>query len=107
MNLFQAISRIKIKFLSKCIFEPNLGVLFDVITNVFFLSVFRRKYEEICAPRLDEFCFMTDNTYMKEDVCHFPFFLLLNRLFLIILNNNNNNNKKLIIIYILSHMNSE
>ncbi|XP_024183698.1 cyclin-A2-4 isoform X1 [Rosa chinensis] len=26
------------------------------------------KYEEICAPRLDEFCFMTDNTYTKEDV---------------------------------------
>lgn len=26
------------------------------------------KYEEICAPRVDEFCFITDNTYTKEEV---------------------------------------
>ncbi|XP_020581116.1 cyclin-A2-1-like isoform X2 [Phalaenopsis equestris] len=26
------------------------------------------KYEEICAPRVEEFCFITDNTYTKEDV---------------------------------------
>ncbi|KAG6409637.1 hypothetical protein SASPL_127678 [Salvia splendens] len=26
------------------------------------------KYEEICAPRVDEFCFITDNTYKKEEV---------------------------------------
>ncbi|CAI9755630.1 unnamed protein product [Fraxinus pennsylvanica] len=26
------------------------------------------KYEEICAPRVDEFCFITDNTYAKEEV---------------------------------------
>lgn len=29
----------------------------------------RRKYEEICAPRVEEFCFITDNTYAKEEVC--------------------------------------
>ncbi|KAI4376159.1 hypothetical protein MLD38_013949 [Melastoma candidum] len=26
------------------------------------------KYEEICAPRVDEFCFITDNTYTREEV---------------------------------------
>ncbi|XVF88196.1 hypothetical protein PTKIN_Ptkin19aG0030800 [Pterospermum kingtungense] len=26
------------------------------------------KYEEICAPRLEEFCFITDNTYTKGEV---------------------------------------
>ncbi|XP_012484923.1 cyclin-A2-4 [Gossypium raimondii] len=26
------------------------------------------KYEEICAPRVEEFCFITDNTYTKEEV---------------------------------------
>ncbi|KAK2990914.1 hypothetical protein RJ640_028691, partial [Escallonia rubra] len=27
------------------------------------------KYEEICAPRVEEFCFITDNTYKREEVC--------------------------------------
>ncbi|KAG8375513.1 hypothetical protein BUALT_Bualt10G0107600 [Buddleja alternifolia] len=26
------------------------------------------KYEEICAPRVEKFCFITDNTYTKEEV---------------------------------------
>lgn len=26
------------------------------------------KYEEICAPRVEELCFITDNTYMREEV---------------------------------------
>ncbi|CAA0810615.1 Unknown protein [Striga hermonthica] len=26
------------------------------------------KYEEICAPRVEDFCFITDNTYTKEEV---------------------------------------
>ncbi|CAA0838543.1 Unknown protein [Striga hermonthica] len=26
------------------------------------------KYEEICAPHVEEFCFITDNTYTKEEV---------------------------------------
>ncbi|CAA2997871.1 cyclin-A2-2-like isoform X1 [Olea europaea subsp. europaea] len=26
------------------------------------------KYEEICPPRVEEFCFITDNTYTKEEV---------------------------------------
>ena len=26
------------------------------------------KYEEICAPRVEEFCFITDNTYTKNQV---------------------------------------
>ncbi|XP_073059707.1 cyclin-A1-4-like [Primulina eburnea] len=26
------------------------------------------KYEEICAPQVEEFCYITDNTYFKEDV---------------------------------------
>ena len=27
-----------------------------------------RKYEEICAPRVEDFCFITDSTYTKEEV---------------------------------------
>ncbi|KAF3974247.1 hypothetical protein ACB098_12G118300 [Castanea mollissima] len=26
------------------------------------------KYEEICAPTVDEFCYITDNTYLKDEV---------------------------------------
>eukprot|EP01018_Ginkgo_biloba_P024272 Gb_09733 [translate_table: standard] len=26
------------------------------------------KYEEICAPHVDEFCYITDNTYTREEV---------------------------------------
>ncbi|KAK8664218.1 hypothetical protein V6N13_084016 [Hibiscus sabdariffa] len=26
------------------------------------------KYEEICAPHVEEFCFITDNTYVREEV---------------------------------------
>ncbi|GER32167.1 cyclin, partial [Striga asiatica] len=28
------------------------------------------KYEEIYAPSVEEFCFITDNTYTKDEVCH-------------------------------------
>ncbi|XP_038698842.1 cyclin-A1-4-like [Tripterygium wilfordii] len=28
------------------------------------------KYEEICPPGVDEFCYITDNTYQKEEVLH-------------------------------------
>ena len=27
-----------------------------------------RKYEEICAPQVEEFCYITDNTYFKDEV---------------------------------------
>ncbi|CAN1240176.1 CYCA1-2 [Linum grandiflorum] len=26
------------------------------------------KYEEICAPQVEEFCYITDNTYFKDEV---------------------------------------
>jgi hypothetical protein len=29
---------------------------------------FCRKYEEICAPQVEEFCYITDNTYRREEV---------------------------------------
>ena len=32
-----------------------------------------RKYEEICAPQVEEFCYITDNTYTREEVGHNPF----------------------------------
>lgn len=40
----------------------------DLIFNVVFLFMSCRKYEEICAPRVEEFCFITDNTYSREEV---------------------------------------
>ena len=38
------------------------------IFNCFFSLTFNRKYEEICAPRVEEFCLMTDNTYTRDQV---------------------------------------
>ncbi|KAM7260280.1 hypothetical protein ACFE04_016021 [Oxalis oulophora] len=38
--------------------DPNIGIL----------RIAYRKYEEICAPKVKEFCFITDNTYTKEEV---------------------------------------
>ncbi|KAL0330798.1 UNVERIFIED_CONTAM: Cyclin-A2-1 [Sesamum angustifolium] len=35
------------------------------------------KYEEICAPRVEEFCFITDNTYTKEEVMFKLFTVLI------------------------------
>ncbi|MCD7453408.1 hypothetical protein HAX54_020824 [Datura stramonium] len=35
------------------------------------------KYEEMCAPRVEEFCFITDNAYMKSEVEYFSFKLSL------------------------------
>jgi len=37
------------------------------------------KYEEICAPQVEEFCYITDNTYRREEVCTvtFPVFDLI------------------------------
>ena len=27
------------------------------------------KYEEISPPNVEDFCYITDNTYMKQEVC--------------------------------------
>ncbi|EEF45957.1 cyclin A, putative [Ricinus communis] len=51
------------RFLSKNFIEKQrlqlLGVTCMLIAS---------KYEEICAPRVEEFCFITDNTYTKRQV---------------------------------------
>jgi len=28
-----------------------------------------RKYEEISPPNVEDFCYITDNTYTKQEVC--------------------------------------
>jgi cyclin-A len=33
-----------------------------------FLVVMSRKYEEITPPHVEDFCYITDNTYTKEEV---------------------------------------
>lgn len=38
-------------------------------THVAFCIMTCRKYEEICAPRAEEFCFITDNAYTRGEVC--------------------------------------
>ncbi|KAE8657936.1 Cyclin-A2-1 [Hibiscus syriacus] len=35
------------------------------------------KYEEICAPRVEEFCFITDNTYTRGEVWFFSYYLYI------------------------------
>lgn len=51
------------RFLSKNYIEKQrlqlLGVTCMLIAS---------KYEEICAPHVEEFCFITDNTYTREEV---------------------------------------
>ena len=32
------------------------------------LDYIDRKYEEICAPQVEEFCYITDNTYFRDEV---------------------------------------
>lgn len=34
-----------------------------------------RKYEEISPPHVEEFCYITDNTYKKEEVMFIYLFL--------------------------------
>ncbi|CAN8320650.1 unnamed protein product [Cochlearia groenlandica] len=34
------------------------------------------KYEEICAPQVEEFCYITDNTYLKDEVLDMEFAVL-------------------------------
>ncbi|KAK7320716.1 hypothetical protein VNO77_30445 [Canavalia gladiata] len=51
------------RFLSRSLIQKQrlqlLGVACMLIAS---------KYEEICAPRVEEFCFITDNTYAKPEV---------------------------------------
>ncbi|KAK3134545.1 hypothetical protein QOZ80_6AG0550560 [Eleusine coracana subsp. coracana] len=51
------------RFLSRNYMERQRLQLLG-ITSMLIVS----KYEEICAPRVDEFCFITDNTYTKAEV---------------------------------------
>jgi cyclin-A len=42
--------------------------VFDLLyLNLCYLNIIR-KYEEICAPQVEEFCYITDNTYFKDEV---------------------------------------
>ncbi|KAL3641230.1 hypothetical protein CASFOL_016198 [Castilleja foliolosa] len=40
----------------------------EIIMNTFENFPLEVKYEEICAPQVEEFCYITDNTYFKEEV---------------------------------------
>ncbi|KAG8381884.1 hypothetical protein BUALT_Bualt05G0019200 [Buddleja alternifolia] len=51
------------RFLSKTYIEKQKLQLVGVTC-----MLIASKYEEICAPRVEEFCFITDNTYTKEEV---------------------------------------
>lgn len=42
-----------------------------------FVCVVNRKYEEITPPHVEELCYITDNTYTKEEV---RFLFLFSRL---------------------------
>lgn len=39
------------------------------LINCCFDNVTCRKFEEITPPHVEDFCYMTDNTYTKEEVC--------------------------------------
>ncbi|CAH2044414.1 unnamed protein product [Thlaspi arvense] len=54
------------RFLSHNYIEKHRLQLLGVTCML--ISSHRRKYEEICPPRLEEFCFITDNTYSRLEV---------------------------------------
>ncbi|CAN1176082.1 CYCA1-1, partial [Linum perenne] len=43
---------------------------YELVPDTLYLAVnyIDRKYEEICAPHAGQFCFITDNTYFKDEV---------------------------------------
>ncbi|KAL4386051.1 hypothetical protein GQ457_09G007640 [Hibiscus cannabinus] len=43
---------------------------YKLVPDTLYLTVYLIdcKYEEICAPHVEEFCFITDNTYVREEV---------------------------------------
>ncbi|WP_449261815.1 hypothetical protein, partial [Escherichia coli] len=50
--------------------------------DIWFYVLVGSKYEEICAPQVEEFCYITDNTYFKEEVwvefsCGFKLYLFM------------------------------
>ncbi|XP_027331498.1 cyclin-A2-2-like [Abrus precatorius] len=51
------------RFLSRCLVQKQRLQLVGVTC-----MLLASKYEEICAPRVEEFCFITDNTYTKAEV---------------------------------------
>ena len=61
--------------------NKNLDIesaLFDMMFNVVLFFMDLRKYEEICAPRVEEFCCITDNTYSRGEVSLCYFLVLTN-----------------------------
>lgn len=57
----------------------NLALDANKAKTLFLLLLFKlyRKYEEINAPRIEEFCFITDNTYTRDQVYYIPRLLSL------------------------------
>jgi hypothetical protein len=55
-----------------CASANLIFIMIRSMINIFWGDCLASKYEEICAPSVDEFCYITDNTYFKEEVC-FPF----------------------------------
>ncbi|KAH9294446.1 hypothetical protein KI387_040349, partial [Taxus chinensis] len=58
------VNRQKLQLLGiTCMLVASQEDIFTTASDVTF-----RKYEEICAPHVDEFCYITDNTYSREEV---------------------------------------
>lgn len=58
----------------------------NCLTNMYhisnpFVCVVNRKYEEITPPHVEELCYITDNTYTKEEVRSLFLFLVLDKCF--------------------------
>jgi uncharacterized membrane protein YbhN (UPF0104 family) len=51
---------------SICFCTKRHGQLFISLTLS--VDVPYSKYEEICAPQVEEFCYITDNTYSRDEV---------------------------------------
>lgn len=53
-------------------FLTNMNPYSNLLVNVV-----NRKYEEISPPHVEQFCYITDNTYDKDQVIFIILFLIL------------------------------
>lgn len=53
----------------------------DCVSNCV-VYVVDRKYEEITPPHVEELCYITDNTYTKEDVSFMFHFVILGSVYI-------------------------
>lgn len=71
-----SLPRKNLRLLNCLCWLSRLADICIVCLHIFVLIAISRKYEEINPPNVEDFCYITDNTYTKEEVISFPHFNL-------------------------------